>query len=191
MSTAFQTQRGLGIFGQKMAPSDSLVQRFLWKNRKNGIFEVLFQYVNDIVQMRDMAHSICLIKLYQITMRKNFDFLFLTTTLSKKRQSRRWGAQQGNSHSNAIEDSWILIVWHCFFLTASCCLSYLSYWESKKLSLNFKEMTSILQRKLNLHKAYESKIHYSQRQNPWSDAKITPNPLSTHHLKSTIQWAGS
>ena len=29
--------------------------------------------------MRDMAHSICLIKLYQITMRKNFDFLFLTT----------------------------------------------------------------------------------------------------------------
>ena len=29
--------------------------------------------------MRDMAHSICLINLYQITMRKNFDFLFLTT----------------------------------------------------------------------------------------------------------------
>ena len=29
--------------------------------------------------MWDMAHSICLIKLYQITMRKNFDFLFLTT----------------------------------------------------------------------------------------------------------------
>ena len=29
--------------------------------------------------MRDMAHSICLIKLYQITMRKNLDFLFLTT----------------------------------------------------------------------------------------------------------------
>ena len=27
--------------------------------------------------MRDMAHSICLIKLYQITMRKNLDFLFL------------------------------------------------------------------------------------------------------------------
>ena len=24
--------------------------------------------------MRDIAHSICLIKLYQITMRKNFDF---------------------------------------------------------------------------------------------------------------------
>ena len=29
--------------------------------------------------MRDMAHSICLMKLYQITMWKNFDFLFLTT----------------------------------------------------------------------------------------------------------------
>ena len=29
--------------------------------------------------MRDMAHSICLIKLCQITIRKNFDFLFLTT----------------------------------------------------------------------------------------------------------------
>ena len=29
--------------------------------------------------MRDMAHSVCLIKLYQITTRKNFDFLFLTT----------------------------------------------------------------------------------------------------------------
>ena len=29
--------------------------------------------------MRDMAHSICLKKLYQIMMRKNFDFLFLTT----------------------------------------------------------------------------------------------------------------
>ena len=29
--------------------------------------------------MREMAHSICLIKLYQITMRKNFDFLFLNT----------------------------------------------------------------------------------------------------------------
>ena len=32
--------------------------------------------------MRDMAHSICLIKLYQITMRKNFDFLFLTTLIA-------------------------------------------------------------------------------------------------------------
>ena len=41
--TALQTQRGLGIFGEKMAPSDSLVQRFLWKNRKNGTFEALFQ----------------------------------------------------------------------------------------------------------------------------------------------------
>ena len=72
--TALQTQRGLGIFGQKMAPSDSLVQQFLWRNRKNGIFEALFQQVNDIVQMRDMAHSICLIKLYQITMREIFQF---------------------------------------------------------------------------------------------------------------------
>ena len=103
-------------------------------------------------------------------------------TLSKKRRSRRSGAQQRNSHSYGIEASRILIVWRCFFLTASCCLSYLSYWESKKLSLNFTEMTSILQRKLNLYKAYESKIHYSQRQNPWSDAKMRPNPLSTHHL---------
>ena len=41
--TALQTQRGLAFFGQKIAPSDSLVQRFLWKNRKNGIFEALFQ----------------------------------------------------------------------------------------------------------------------------------------------------
>ena len=40
---ALQTQRGLGIFGQKTAPSNSHVQRFLWKNRKNGIFEALFQ----------------------------------------------------------------------------------------------------------------------------------------------------
>ena len=31
--------------------------------------------------MQDMAHSICLIKLYQITMRKNFDFLFLTALI--------------------------------------------------------------------------------------------------------------
>ena len=59
-----------------LARSSSPVQRFLWKNR---IFKALFQQDNDIVQMRDMAHSICLIKLYQITMRKNFDFLFLTT----------------------------------------------------------------------------------------------------------------
>ena len=29
--------------------------------------------------MRDMAHSICLIKLYQTTRRKDFNFLFLTT----------------------------------------------------------------------------------------------------------------
>ena len=29
--------------------------------------------------MRDMADSVCLIKLYQITMRKKFYFLFLTT----------------------------------------------------------------------------------------------------------------
>ena len=29
--------------------------------------------------MRDMAHSICLSKLYQIKIRKIFDFLFLTT----------------------------------------------------------------------------------------------------------------
>ena len=62
-----------------LAPSNSTVQRFLWKNRENGIFEALFEQDNDIVQMRDMAHSICLIKLYQITMRKSFDFLFLTT----------------------------------------------------------------------------------------------------------------
>ena len=41
--TALQTQRGLGIFGQKTTPSDSLTQRFLWKNKKNGIFEPLFQ----------------------------------------------------------------------------------------------------------------------------------------------------
>ena len=32
--------------------------------------------------MLDIAHSICLIKLYQIRMRKNFDFLFLTTLKS-------------------------------------------------------------------------------------------------------------
>ena len=31
--------------------------------------------------MWDMAQSTCLIKLYQITMRKNFDFLFLTTLI--------------------------------------------------------------------------------------------------------------
>ena len=74
--TALQTQRGLVIFGQKTAPSNSLVQRFLWKNR---IFEALFQQDNHIVQMRHMALSICLIKLYQTTMRKNFHFLFLTT----------------------------------------------------------------------------------------------------------------
>ena len=63
-----------GYFWPKMAPSDPLVQRILWKNTKNGIFEALFQQVNDIVQMRDMAHSICLIKLYQMTMRKKFRF---------------------------------------------------------------------------------------------------------------------
>ena len=34
--------------------------------------------------MRDMGHSICIIKLYQITMRKKFDFLFLTTLNVKK-----------------------------------------------------------------------------------------------------------
>ena len=55
-----------------MAPSDSIVQRFLWKNRKNGIFEVLFQWVNDIVQMRDMAHS----------MRKKFQFFVSDYTLT-------------------------------------------------------------------------------------------------------------
>ena len=34
--------------------------------------------------MQDMTHSICLIKLCQITMRKNYDFLFLTTlTMSR------------------------------------------------------------------------------------------------------------
>ena len=49
-----------------MAPSDSLIQRFLWENRKNGILEALFQLVNDIVQMRDIAHSICHIKLYSV-----------------------------------------------------------------------------------------------------------------------------
>ena len=57
--TALQTQRGLGIFGLKTAPSNSLVQRFLWKNRKNGIFEALSQQDNDVVQTQDMAHSIC------------------------------------------------------------------------------------------------------------------------------------
>ena len=74
-----------------MAPSASLVQRFLWKNRKNGIVEALFQYVHDIVQMQDMAHSICLIKLYQITMRKNFDFFFLTTLKVIAKGSRTSG----------------------------------------------------------------------------------------------------
>ena len=33
----------LGHFWPKMAPTDSLVQWFLWKNRKNGIFGALFQ----------------------------------------------------------------------------------------------------------------------------------------------------
>ena len=33
--------------------------------------------------MRDMAHSICLIKLYQSKIRKNFDFLFVTTLTDK------------------------------------------------------------------------------------------------------------
>ena len=56
--TALQTQRGLGIFGQKTAPSGSHVQRFLWKNR---IFEVLFELDNDIVQISghgsfDLSH---------------------------------------------------------------------------------------------------------------------------------------
>ena len=37
-----------------------------------------------MVQMRDMAHSICLMKLYQITMRKNYDFLFLITLREEK-----------------------------------------------------------------------------------------------------------
>ena len=41
--TALQTQRCLGIFGQKMVPLDPLEKRFLWKNRENGIFEALFQ----------------------------------------------------------------------------------------------------------------------------------------------------
>ena len=58
--TALQTQRGLGIFGQKPAPSNSPAQRFLWKNRMS---EALLKWGNDIVQMRGMAHSICLIKL--------------------------------------------------------------------------------------------------------------------------------
>ena len=34
--------------------------------------------------MRNMARSICLINLYQITMRKNFDFLFLTTLITSR-----------------------------------------------------------------------------------------------------------
>ena len=71
-------KKWFGHFWPKTAPSDSLVQRFLWKNRKSRIFEGLFQQDNDIVQMRDMTHSICLVKLCQITMRKNFNFLFLT-----------------------------------------------------------------------------------------------------------------
>ena len=37
-------------------------------------FEALFQWDNDIVQMQDMAHSIRLMKLYQITMRKKIQF---------------------------------------------------------------------------------------------------------------------
>ena len=41
--TALQTQCDLGIFWPKTAPSNSLVQQFLWKNRKSGIFEALFQ----------------------------------------------------------------------------------------------------------------------------------------------------
>ena len=72
--TALQTQCGLGIFGQKMAPSDSLAQRFLWKNRKNGIFEPLFQYVNVIVQVRghgsfDLSH---------VTLSNNYEKKILT-----------------------------------------------------------------------------------------------------------------
>ena len=59
------------VLGQKTASSNSPVQRFLWKNR---IFEALLQWDNGIVQMRNMAHSICLINLYQTTMRKKFRF---------------------------------------------------------------------------------------------------------------------
>ena len=43
--------------------------------------------------MGDIAHSICLIKLYQITMRKNFDFLFLTTLIL---QNRNFAIQDGS-----------------------------------------------------------------------------------------------
>ena len=63
-----------------MVSSNSLVQRFLWKNR---IFEALFQQDDDIVQMRYMAHSICLINSIKIIMRKGFDFSFLTTSNAK------------------------------------------------------------------------------------------------------------
>ena len=83
-----------------MAPSDSLVQRFLWKNRKNGIFDALFQYVNDIVQMWDMAHSICLIKLYQITMREKFRF-FVSDYL--KQESRKNWPNRPESYTNDIK----------------------------------------------------------------------------------------
>ena len=40
--------------------------------------------------MRDMAHSICLIKLYQITMRKKFQFFvsdYLKLEMTKKKQT--------------------------------------------------------------------------------------------------------
>ena len=40
--------------------------------------------------MRDMAQSICLIKLYQITMTKNFDVLFLTTLSTDKKSHKKW-----------------------------------------------------------------------------------------------------
>ena len=51
---------------------------------KDRIFEALFQQDNDIVQMRYMAHLICLINLCQTMTRKSFDFLFLTTSLIAK-----------------------------------------------------------------------------------------------------------
>ena len=73
--TALQTQRGLGIFGQKTAPSNSPVQRFLWK------IEYLRRYFNRIAISYklgngsfDLSH-----KTLSNDDEKKFRFLFLTT----------------------------------------------------------------------------------------------------------------
>ena len=79
--------------------------------------------------MQDMAHSICLIKLYQIMTRKKFDFLFLTTLMKLK--IMKFLPEVANESDNTKQNSYgknTSLIPEIFCMLSFYTLREISYW---------------------------------------------------------------